>query len=336
MAEFLIIAMGVSAVIYVTLGGADFGAGMVEPLLPEEDRERMAAAIAPVWEANHVWLVLVAVLAFVGFPALYVDVSIYLHVPVLFILLGIVARGSAFTFRHYDPEPGLLAPLYSVVFRLSSFSTPLFLGIVVAAMVDGRIGVCEGGTFYECYIAPWNTLFGWATGLFLCCLFAFEGAALLAAEHAPEDEGGLPYMELSRRLHIATMLSGFLVFVAAWATDSPWFADFTNSSIGILAVLFATAMVPVVALSFHANRPQLLRFSLGLQTSAILLGFFVPTFPVLLRLRGDDVVFPDAAASDAVLFQLTIAVTIGLCVILPGLMYLIAVYKRRSIRKREI
>src|SRR4051812_37616275 len=103
MAELVLLVMLVSITLYAVLGGADFGAGMIELFLGRNGTKHVDAALLPVWEANHVWLVLLIVLAFVGFPQLYSVVSTFLHVPILLVLLGIVARGSAFTFRHYDP-----------------------------------------------------------------------------------------------------------------------------------------------------------------------------------------------------------------------------------------
>lgn len=328
MVEILVAVMAVAAVAYVTFAGADFGAGMVEPLLPREQRMRASAAIAPVWEANHVWLVLIAVLSFVGFPRLYVEAGTYLHVPLLLVLLGIVARGAAFTFRHYDPQPGRLGPWYSAIFRLFSALTPLFLGIVAAALVDGRIGPCETD-FFSCYIKPWNTWFGWATGLFVCALFAFQGVALLSAEYARGDSRALPYVRLSRRLHLGTVACGGLVFGAAYSGDSPWLKDFRGSMVAWGALGLSTLLWPLVALAFHAGRPQLLRVALAAQAAVIVCGFFAPGFPILMRIAdGNHVQLPAAAAPPAVLLQLLIAVAVGLCLILPALVYLIAVYKR--------
>lgn len=328
MAEFILLVMGVAAVAYVVLGGADFGAGAFEWLLPQPTRRRAAVAIAPVWEANHVWLVLVAVLAFVAFPRLYVESTTYLHVPLMLVLLGIVARGAAFTFRHYEPQAGVTRSAYSRVYRLSSLLTPVFLGVSAAALVHGGIGPCDGRGFYACYIAPWNTLFGWACGLFLTTLFMFQGAALLAAESPPRPARRLPYLRLSRALHFATILTGAAVFGAAWVDASPWLDAFLGSPVSLGAMALATLLLPAVALAFHRARPQLLRLVTGAQTTAIMVGFFAPNFPVMMRLRGaPDVRFPEDAAPPAVLDALGIAVAVGLVLIVPALGYLISVYK---------
>lgn len=62
----------------------------------------MYQAIGPVWEANHMWLIIAIVILFVGFPHIYTTMSVYLHIPLAIMLIGIIARGTAFVFRHYD------------------------------------------------------------------------------------------------------------------------------------------------------------------------------------------------------------------------------------------
>ena len=83
-----------------------FRAGIVELFTgkkPEiELKNLMYESIAPVWEANHMWLIIAIVVVFVGFGDIYEVLSVYLHIPLVLMLLGIIARGTAFTFRNYD------------------------------------------------------------------------------------------------------------------------------------------------------------------------------------------------------------------------------------------
>src|SRR3954451_10456587 len=92
--------------LYALFGGADFGAGVWDLLArgprAQAQRELITHAIAPVWEANHVWLIIVIVLLFTGFPAAFAVIMTDLHVPLSLMLVGIMLRGSAFTFAHYD------------------------------------------------------------------------------------------------------------------------------------------------------------------------------------------------------------------------------------------
>src|SRR5436190_24299047 len=98
----------VSLIIYALMGGADFGGGLWDLLArgprAKRHREAIADAIGPIWEANHVWLILVVVLLFTGFPGGFAAMMTALNVPMTVMLLGIVLRGSAFIFRKYDVE----------------------------------------------------------------------------------------------------------------------------------------------------------------------------------------------------------------------------------------
>ena len=329
MAELVLGVLLVSLVMYATFGGADFGAGMIELFIRE--REDIDVALAPVWEANHVWLVLALVLAFVGFPELYSLSTTYLHIPLLGVLLGIVARGTAFTFRHYDPEPGKLASWYTAAFRAGSVLTPLCLGLCMAATAASHFPTDPAAGFYAWYIAPWNTPFGWATGLFVCALFAFEGAALLSAEQALHGLP-LPNIALARGAHLFAIASGALVLAIAYFERLPWFLQLMASGPSLVALAVATLLIPAVASAFDRGRPWLLRIAMGAQVSCVLFGFFAAQFPILLRLDTRVLTYDQAAAPAATLRTLIWALAVGLLLILPSLAYLIHVYKTAPTR----
>ena len=58
--------------LYALSGGADYGGGMWDLLASgpraRAQREAVEHAIGPIWEANHVWLILVVVVLFTAFP----------------------------------------------------------------------------------------------------------------------------------------------------------------------------------------------------------------------------------------------------------------------------
>src|SRR5690349_14916593 len=93
---------------YALTGGADYGGGVWDLLArgPRAAAQRalIADAISPIWEANHVWLILVIVILFSAFPPAFATIATALHIPLTLMLVGIVLRGSAFTFRAYDPQ----------------------------------------------------------------------------------------------------------------------------------------------------------------------------------------------------------------------------------------
>jgi cytochrome d ubiquinol oxidase subunit II len=93
---------------YTVTGGADYGVGILESLSPRHERPRLRTlaekAIAPIWEANHIWIILALVIVFVAYPKVHVSITTRLQVPLLLMLAGIVLRGTAFTFRYYDRD----------------------------------------------------------------------------------------------------------------------------------------------------------------------------------------------------------------------------------------
>jgi cytochrome bd ubiquinol oxidase subunit II len=274
--------------------------------------------------------VLVVVLRCVGVTGIYTLISVHLHIPIVFALLGIVARGSAFTFRHYDPT-GSLERSYSAVFRFASLLAPLSLGLALAATASGTFPGHFEGDFYAMFIAPWNSWFGWATGGFVCALFAFEGAALLAAEHA-HDDGPLPYLQMARRTHLLAIASGALVLLIAWLQDLAWLQQLLHSKLALAAMGVATLLIFVVAYAFHAGAPWLLRLALGAQVCCVQLGFFLGQYPFLLRTRSGGLDYRELVAPESTQRGLLWAVGIGLALILPSLWYLIAVQKRDAFK----
>src|ERR687886_2770697 len=176
---------------YVLLGGADFGGGVWDMLAsgPRRNRQRevISHAISPIWEANHVWLILAIVLTFTCFPSVYARLGTVLHIPLTLMLVGIVLRGSAFTFRTYDSQHDAAQRRWGRIFSSASVITPILLGVSIGAVASGRIGREMGGGFAARFVAPWLTLFGVSVGLLTLVLFAFLAAVYLTLESTDRE-----------------------------------------------------------------------------------------------------------------------------------------------------
>ena len=175
---------------YALLGGADYGGGVWDLLAggprKEHQRELIAEAIGPVWEANHVWLILALVLLFTCFPPAFARLGIVLHIPLSLVLIGIVLRGSAFTFWRYGGAAGEEGRRWGVLFAVASLITPLLLGTAAGAIASGGLGEearGKGGVgFYAGYVAPWLTPFALSVGVFALVAFAFLAGVYLTLE----------------------------------------------------------------------------------------------------------------------------------------------------------
>src|SRR5689334_12972730 len=128
---------------YALLGGADFGGGVWDLFAagPRRDRQRalIAHAIGPIWEANHVWLILAIVLLFTCFPPAFALLGTVLHLPLTLMLAGIVLRGSAFAFRSFDTERARAQQQWGRLFAVASLITPIVLGVAIGAVATGRV-----------------------------------------------------------------------------------------------------------------------------------------------------------------------------------------------------
>lgn len=181
----IIIFLWSSLLIYLLMGGADFGAGILELFALESQRKGIQKAayraIGPIWEANHMWLIIAVVILFVGFPTVYYTVSIHLHIPLVGMLFGIIARGTAFTFRNYDAVHDRMQKLYDRIFVYSSFITPFFLGVIIGSAVGGSIDK-KASDFGTAYLFDWLNWFSVFIGFATVCLCGLLATINLVGE----------------------------------------------------------------------------------------------------------------------------------------------------------
>jgi cytochrome d ubiquinol oxidase subunit II len=329
MLTVIIIILGAAFVLYTILGGADFGAGIIETLAGEKGERTISKALAPVWEANHVWLILAVVILFTGFPAVYSSLSLVLHIPLMMVLLGIIFRGTAFTFRHYDVMHDNSHRYYTFLFKLSSFITPFFLGVTLGAMILGRITFDRSVGFYQMFISPWLNIFCFMMGVFTVSLFGYISAVFLVGE-TKNDREQRRYAMFSKQLMIFTILIGLLVFLAAEVQGHSLLSEFLQSPISIITFLTATLLCLVIwfFLDRKINKTLYLRVAIGMQVTSIIIGWFFIQYPVLINVKGGEhYTFYNTQAPQATMQQLLIALAVGLVLIIPAFIYLFKVFK---------
>lgn len=325
--EAIIFFLGLAIVFYVLFGGADFGAGVLELISGKGDRETIAHAIGPVWEANHVWLILVVVILFMGFPRIYSTMSLYLHIPLLIMLIGIVFRGTAFAFMHYDAIQGKSNKVYNWVFKASSVITPLFLGVVVGAVVLGQITTTPQ-TFFEGFVNPWLNLFSFSVGLFTLILFTFLASVYLIGETTDDNQIN-SFTTIAKTLNACAVATGILIFSLAEINGLRLFSMYIESPFALGMVVFASFSIPLLWWALKTERKILSRVVAAAQVISILLAWFWVQMPTVIRIAGNtqDLTFYNTVAPDATHWQLFWALVVGSCIILPSLYYLMKVFK---------
>jgi cytochrome bd ubiquinol oxidase subunit II len=327
----------VSVYLYCLLGGADFGAGILELTASRKSKERVKKmvtdAIAPIWEANHIWLIVAVVILFNGFPLVYTSISIALYIPVILLLLGIVFRGTAFTFRHYDAIKDRSQHVYSVIFAYSSTVVTFFFGLIVGAIVSGKI-LNNPSNFYEGYIYPWLNLFSISVGLFLCALFAFIASVYLVSEFT-DDETRKEFLTKSKLANLFAVILGGMVFISSYIGNVGFTERFFSNPLSIAFIILATVTVPLLWMFLNRKKTWLSRITAGAQLLFILGAFYAVYFPSIIVIGdGEDLSLINTAAPDTTLAYLGWALIVGSLLIFPSLFYLYKVFKLQNGREK--
>jgi cytochrome d ubiquinol oxidase subunit II len=324
-----------SITLYFLLGGADFGAGIIELFTSDGNKHRtrktMYQAIGPIWEANHMWLIITVVILFVGFPDIYSEMCTYLHIPLLILLLGIIARGTAFTFRNYDAiKDEKTQGLYNHMFVYSSFVTPLFLGIIAGSAPSGQIDP-TAKDFLHAYVFSWFNWFSIAVGFFTVALCGFLAAIYIVGETDNVDDIKR-YIKKAKISNIVAVVCGGLVFIASEIEHVGLSKWIFGNAISLTAVIAATLSLILLwfIISEKKNR-QWIRLLAAFQVSMILISVGSTRFPRFVIFKGGSSMslLTDHATVNTI-DDLGIGLLVGSMFILPALGYLYYSFQRKD------
>lgn len=315
----------IALILYMLTGGADFGAGIWDLLSfgPHAKKERalINEALAPIWETNHIWLIIVVVLMFAAFPSAFSTLCTALHIPLTIMLVGIVLRGSAFIFHAYDKSSRSL----EIIFATGSIISPFMLGISLGAITSGNIRLdFEHGDFYSNFMAPWLAPFPIAIGCLTLVLCAF-----LAATYLIFESNELYLKNIFRKKAFIAMI--VLIFMAAFTLflskggapriyaglmQKPWSLQL-QITIGLLWILIFVAL---------KQRWYFVARLVGtLQVAGMMIGWGISQFPYLIVASHT---ISDSAAPDSILIPILITFGIGFIAFIPSYGYLYYVFKR--------
>jgi cytochrome d ubiquinol oxidase subunit II len=319
--DLLLAILIVALAAYAVLGGADFGAGFWD--LTAGGAQRGARlrglvhrSMGPVWEANHVWLIVVLVILWTCFPHGFGPLMETLYVPLFLAALGIIFRGAAYALRG---EAASIAEARTLggLFALSSVLTPFFLGCAVGAVAAGAVPA--GGDPH----APFSSWTG-ATALWIGALSVVTGAYVAAVFLAADSvRAGAPDLEVAFRRRAlgsavvagATAVGGLLVIRA----DSRELYDGLTSGAGLVAVAVSVAVGLLTLWLLWTSRFELARYTSGVAVGATLAGWAFAQRPDFLP---GELTLEEAAAGDATLTATLVALVLALVVILPAIAWL--------------
>ena len=183
---------------YVLLGGADFGGGVWDMLASgrhkARQRDLITRAISPVWEANHVWLILAVVLLFTCFARAFARLAIASGA------VREVGKAQRETFFASYVQPWLTPFALTVgLFTLACFA---FLAAVYLTLEAKEWELQED--FRRRAIGA---------GL---AVFVTAAVGLLLSPQAPLVERGLLAAPWATALHVLTGAAALTAFWALW------------------------------------------------------------------------------------------------------------------------
>ncbi len=331
--EILACAIAISLTAYALMGGADYGGGVWDLLArgphARAQRELIASSIGPIWEANHVWLVLVVVLLFTAFAPAFALLSVVLHIPLTIMLVGIVLRGSAFVFRSYGSRDDAPSRSWGRVFAVASIVTPIALGAVIGAVASGAAATAAqelaeptSHSFAEIFVAPWLAPFPIAVGFLALALFAFLAAVYLAIA-ARDDQLREDFRLRALLAAAAVFVTAAIALVLAHISASRVVAVLTHGPVAVALHAF-TAIAALTALwAIYTRRWRIARVAAAAQVALILGGWFASQYPYIVP---PTLTIRAAAAPTRTLAVELAALVTGALVLIPSLIYLFGLF----------
>jgi cytochrome d ubiquinol oxidase subunit II len=314
-----------SLTFYVLLGGADYGSGVWDLLASGsrklKQREFMAHAIGPIWEADHVWLILIVVILFTCFPAAFSTVMTDLNIPLTLMLVGIVLRGAAFGFRTYGSSDALRDRRWCRIFGRASLITPAFLGIAVGAIASGRLP--RNPQRLSDFVMPWLTPFCLSVGAFTVTMFAYLSATYAAYE-ARDSELAEDFRVRAIGAALSTgMMAGVVLLLSINGAPAIWHG--LTDRVWTWPLIWITAFLALVALyALRVRNYRFARFCAAGEVTLILWGWAFAQFPYIV---APTLTIYNSSAAPITIDLMAGALLAGSFLLLPSYKYLLEIFK---------
>ncbi len=320
----------VGVTLYAIFGGADFGVGIWDLLAggAEEgarERELIEHSIAPVWEANHTWLIFCLVVLWTGFPEAFAAVMSTMFVPLSLAALGIVLRGSGFAFRKVTTRL-VDRRLFGAIFAISSLLTPFFMGTVVGGIASGRVPAGGGGD----RLAAWLNWTSVLVGLLFVATCAYLAAVLLVRDARQAGDDALARAFVRRGL-VAAAVAGALALggLAVLRDDArPLYDGLLDEGLPLVALSGACGAAALALL--WRGAPRGTRPLAALAVTAVIWAWGAAQYPDLLP---GSLTVSAGAASDDTLAALLVVFGAAAVIVAPALALLYTLHQRARLEQ---
>ncbi len=305
--------LGIAA--YVVLAGADFGSAFWALTARGDDskeiRQHTHRSMAPVWEANHVWLIFVLVVFWTAYPEAFGSIFSTLWIPLLLACIGIIMRAASYVVGGVADRRWV-----SILAAVSSFITPFALGTVVGAIVSGQVPLGNAqGDIFSSWLNPTSIMIG---------VMAVTVCAYLAAVYLAGDAKRTGDQKLVEAFRIRGLISGVVAGVVAVIglvvieSDAKNIYEGLTSGAGLVAVAVSALAGMSTMFFLWRGRFEWARYCAAGAVVAVVAGWGIAQSPEILPGLTVDA----AAAPDNVLIGLIVSIAIGLLILIPSLLLL--------------
>jgi cytochrome d ubiquinol oxidase subunit II len=302
---------------YAVLGGADFGAGFWELTAgrgeeSDEIRDQAHAGMAPVWEANHVWLIFVLTVIWTAYPAAFGSIASTLSVPLFIAGIGIVLRGVAYAMRSGTASLREQRAV-DMVFSVSSILTPFALGTAIGGIASQRVPVGNAsGSLTRSWLNPTSI----TIGVLAVAAAAYTAAVFLSADAVRRDKP-----ELAERFRMRALGAGLVAGVVALAGlvvlhfDAERLFHRLVYGPGLPGLLGSLAAGAATLALLWRRRYEPARYTAALAVAFTIAGWALAQQPVFLP----GLSIKDAAAPHDTLVAIVVVVLGGAVLLFPSL-----------------
>jgi len=293
-------------------------------------RDLAHTAIAPVWEANHVWLIFVLTVFWTAYPTAFGSIASTLSVPLFIAAIGIIMRGASYALRAGAQSPRETRTI-DTVFSLSSVLTPFALGTMIGAIASQRVPVGNAaGDAFSSWLNPTSAIVGAlavATSAYLAAVFLAADAARAAraAPHGPASAGAGAgageARELEASFRTRALAAGLLAGAVALGGLVVLHSDAHHLYARLLrgdalAAVIASGVAGIATLELvRRSSFEAARYTAALAVTAVVAGWALAQRPILLK----GLTVQQAAASHDTLVVVVVAVLGGATILFPSL-----------------
>jgi cytochrome d ubiquinol oxidase subunit II len=305
--------------LYTVLAGADFGAGFWQLTAgsgehAERVREHAHESMAPVWEANHVWLIFVLTVFWTAYPGAFEAIFTTLAVPLFIAVIGVLFRGAAYALRAGASSLRESSAI-DTIFSLSSILTPFALGAVIGAIASDRVPASGTGGMWSSWLN--------ATSIFIGVL-AVSNCAYLSAVYLAADAAGRGEDELVHAFRNRALATGVIAGAVAFgglfiikADENHLFHALLSGEALAAVIVSALAGVGTLALVWF-RRFEAARYTAAVAVTAVILAWTLARWPTILP----GLTIYQAAAGHDTLVWVVCAVLGGGAILFPSLVLL--------------